>query len=120
VPLTVTVAGAVLAVAEAVKVTVLVAPVAEAGLKLALTPAGRPLADSATAPVKPPLRAMLIVLVAVPPCGTTTLEGLAASVKFGVGGVPGVGKSCVCGMICFSMPSGVLQDSVATASPPFS
>ena len=74
---------------------------------------------SATAPVKPPLRVMLMVLVAVPPCGTTTLEGLAASVKFGLG-VPGVGKSCVCGMTCFSMPSGVLQDSVATASPPFS
>jgi hypothetical protein len=52
VPVTVTVADPVVAVVEAVKVRVLV-PVVEAGLKLAVTPAGKPLAARATVPVKP-------------------------------------------------------------------
>jgi hypothetical protein len=52
VPVTVTVAGPVVAVVEAVKVRVLV-PVVDAGLKLAVTPDGKPLAARATEPVKP-------------------------------------------------------------------
>ena len=39
----------------------------EVGLKLAVTPAGRPEADSATAELKPPLTVVEIVEVPVPP-----------------------------------------------------
>ena len=66
VPVTVTVAVPVAAVAEAVKVSVLV-PVVEDGLKLAATPLGRPLALKATLPVKPLPGVTVTVLVAVPP-----------------------------------------------------
>src|SRR5262249_12801949 len=72
---TVTVAGPVVAVAEAVKVRVLLLPVAEAGLKLAVRPVGSPEADRATAAVKL-VRAMPIVLAAVAPWVTLTLAGL--------------------------------------------
>src|SRR6185436_13623284 len=61
-PLMVTVAGPVAAVADALKVTMLLVPSADAGLKLAVTPEGNPLAPRATAAVKL-VRAMLIVLV---------------------------------------------------------
>jgi hypothetical protein len=67
VPVIVTVAGPVTAVADAVKVTTLLLPVADCGLKLALTPVGKPLAVNATVPANPPVRAMAIVLVAVAP-----------------------------------------------------
>ena len=56
----------VVAVAEAVKVRVLV-PVVEAGLKLAVTPDGSPPALRATLPVKPPTGVTVMVLVPVPP-----------------------------------------------------
>src|SRR5688500_15283151 len=62
VPVTVTVAAPRVAVPEAVKVNTLLVPVAEAGLKLALTPLGNPPALNATAPVKPPVRVIAIVL----------------------------------------------------------
>jgi Mg/Co/Ni transporter MgtE len=64
VPLMVTGKVPVVAVAEAVNVTVLVAPVAGLGLAVTVTPAGWPLAASVTAPVKPPVRVMVTVLVA--------------------------------------------------------
>jgi hypothetical protein len=67
VPVIVTVAGPVTAVAEALKVTMLLLAVVDKGLKLALTPVGNPLAVNATLPAKPPVRAMAIVLVAVAP-----------------------------------------------------
>jgi hypothetical protein len=105
------------AVAVAVKVTVLLAPVVEAGLKFAVTPDGNPLALNATAPVKPPVRVIATALLAVEPL--VTLVGLAASAKSGCGGVS-VEYSCDCGMTCFSMPSGVLHARIAEASPPFS
>jgi hypothetical protein len=73
---TVTVAAPVVAVLEAVKVRVLV-PVVDVGLKLAVTPEGKPLALSATLPVNPPEGATVTVLVDVPPCATDTLAGLA-------------------------------------------
>ena len=57
----------IVAVAEAVKVTVLLVPVVEAGLKPAVTPAGNPLALNATLPVKPPTRVIVIALFAVAP-----------------------------------------------------
>jgi hypothetical protein len=119
VPVMVTVAGPSAAVAEAVKVRALLVPVVEAGLKLAVTPAGNPLAASATLPVKPPLRLIVIAVFAVEPLVTDTFAGLAESAKLGVGGAS-FEKSCDCGMICFSMPSGVLHARVAEASPPFS
>ena len=65
VPVTVTVAGPVAAAPEAVNVRVV--PVAETGLKAAVTPLGNPLAAKATAPVNPPERAMPIALEPLAP-----------------------------------------------------
>src|SRR5262245_44471469 len=83
VPLTVTVERPVVAVLEAVRVKVVLAPVVEAGEKLAVTPLGRPLAVKATLPVKPPVRVIAIVLVTLDPRLTVRLPGLAASEKSG-------------------------------------
>jgi hypothetical protein len=69
-------------VLEAVKVRVLV-PVVDAGLKLAVTPAGKPLAARATVPVKQLLDATVIVLLPVAPWATVRLAGLADSEKSG-------------------------------------
>jgi hypothetical protein len=82
-PVTVTVAAPRVALLDAVKVSVLV-PVVEAGLKAAVTPAGKPLALNATLPVNPPEGVTVIVLVVVPPCATETLDGLADKAKLGV------------------------------------
>src|SRR5262249_57169122 len=84
VPVTVTVAGPVVAVPDAVKVNVVLFPVVEAGEKLAVTPAGSPLALKATLPVNPPVRAMVSVLVTLAPRLTARLFGLADSEKPGV------------------------------------
>lgn len=72
------------AAAEAVNVKVLVAGVAvvmeaDVGLKLAVTPLGKPLTLNATLPVNPPLGVTVMALVAVPPCATLAL--VAASLK---------------------------------------
>jgi hypothetical protein len=72
VPVTVTLAAPVVAVLEAVKVTVLV-PVVDVGLKLAVTPEGRPLALRATLPVNPPEGFTVTVLVPVAPWVTVAL-----------------------------------------------
>src|SRR5262252_4715508 len=82
VPVTVTVADPVVAVVEAVKVRVL-APVVDAGLKLAVTPAGKPLAVSETLPLKPFSRLTVIVLLPVPPCFTERVAGFAVKEKSG-------------------------------------
>jgi hypothetical protein len=66
VPVTVTVAAPTVAVAEALKVNVLLLPVVDAGLNAAVTPVGSPLALSMTGSAKL-VRAMLIVLTAVLP-----------------------------------------------------
>jgi hypothetical protein len=55
------------AVADAVSVSVLELPAVEVGLKLAVTPDGKPLALSDTLLVKPFTRAMLIDLVPAVP-----------------------------------------------------
>ena len=60
VPVMVTFAGPVAAVADAVKVTTLPA-------KLAVTPVGRPLAAKVTAPLNPLIGVTVMVLVDVPP-----------------------------------------------------
>jgi len=62
----VTVALPTAAVLAAANVIVLVV-VAEAGLKLAVTPEGNPVAVNATVPVNPPSGAMVTVLVPDPP-----------------------------------------------------
>jgi len=70
----------VVALFAAVKVNVLV-PVVDEGLKLAVTPEGKPLALRATLPVNPPIAVTVMELVAVPPWATETLEGLADNEK---------------------------------------
>jgi hypothetical protein len=82
-PVIVTVAVPSVAVLDAVKVNVLV-PVVEAGLKAAVTPAGKPLALNATLPVNPPEGVTVMVLVVVPPCVTETFDRLADKAKLGV------------------------------------
>src|SRR5262249_54412533 len=84
VPRMVTVAAPTVALPDAVKLTVLL-PVVEAGLKLAVTPEGKPLTLSATLPVNPPIGVTVIELVTVPPCATETLEGFADNEKFWAG-----------------------------------
>ena len=67
VPVTVTVVAPAAAALEAVKVSVLVPVASEVGLKLAVTPLGKPLTLNATLLVNPPLGVRVTVLVAVPP-----------------------------------------------------
>jgi hypothetical protein len=77
----------VVAVLLAVNVSVeLPAPGAamEAGLKLALTPAGNPETDKETAELKPPLTVVEIVVVPELPWVTDKLAGEAPTVKSGV------------------------------------
>ena len=90
VPVIVTVDVPVAAVALAVNVTELVDVV---GLvpKLAVTPEGKPEADRVTLPVNPPEGVTVMVLLALLPCVTETLEGEAESEKFGDDG--GGGKT---------------------------
>jgi hypothetical protein len=45
------------------------------GLKLAVTPAGRPVADKAMEELKPPAWVVMIVDVPLVPCATETEEG---------------------------------------------
>jgi hypothetical protein len=61
---------------------------AEAGLKVAVTPAGRPLAVSATAPVKVPVRVIETVPVALVPGLSVTEVELSESEKSLVGVEP--------------------------------
>jgi hypothetical protein len=85
VPVMITVAGPVAAVALAVSVSLLVV-VAGFGLNAAVTPVGKPDADIVTVLVKPFRRVTVSVLVPpAPPCETVTLVGEAASEKFGDG-----------------------------------
>ena len=76
VPVTVTLAVPVFAVALDVKVNTVLD---DAGLRLnaAVTPLGKPDAEKVTLPVKPFAGVMEIVLVLVVPCTTATLLGLA-------------------------------------------
>jgi hypothetical protein len=84
----VTVAAPRVAVLEAVSVSTLLVPVVVvvAGLKLAVTPVGKPLAVKATALANPPVRVMVTVLVPLAPRFTVRLVGLAARLKSGVAG----------------------------------
>ncbi len=72
---------------DAAKVSVEVpAPVIDVGLKAAVTPVGRPLADSVTGELKPLVIASVTVEVPVPPSVTEAVAAL--SEKLGVPAVP--------------------------------
>jgi hypothetical protein len=79
VPTTVTVAAPVVAVLAAVRVRTELVPVVVvvAGLKLAVTPAGSPVALKATALANPPVRVTVIVLVPLAPVLIAKDEGAA-------------------------------------------
>jgi hypothetical protein len=82
----VTVEEPVVAVALAVRVRVdvpLPGAAIDAGAKLAVTPAGKPEAESETAELKPPLTVVEIVELPDVPCTTERVVGDALSVKFG-------------------------------------
>ena len=71
VPVTVTVAAPTVAEFEAVKVRVLPdEPVTDVGLKVAVTPEGRPVTLSAIVPLKPLMELTVTLLVALVPCST--------------------------------------------------
>jgi len=81
VPVTVTVAVPVVALALAARVKVL-DDVDAVGLKLAVTPVGRPDAENVTFPVKPLIGVTVIVLVPLLPCTTLSEDGLEDKEKF--------------------------------------
>ena len=83
VPVTVIEAAPVAAVELAVNVRTLL-PVVGLVPNAAVTPEGNPEADKLTLPVNPPDGVSVIVLVAVDPCVTLTLDGDADSEKSGV------------------------------------
>lgn len=114
VPVTVIFVVPAVAVLDAVRVNVLV-PVVDAGLKLAVTPVGRPPAARATVPLKPFNGPTVIVLLPVPPCATERLVGFAVNEKSGL--VPVTVKAMVAlwvmlplvpTMEIFVVPEGVL------------
>jgi len=82
VPLTVTFTLPIIAVLEAARVSVLLFPVVEGGLKVAVTPPGNPVALKTTLLANPPTRLMVIVVATLAPRLTVRVEGAAASVKF--------------------------------------
>src|SRR5580700_11571015 len=83
VPVIVTVALPVVAVALAVSVSTLL-PVVGFVPNDAVTPLGRPDAARVTLPLNPPASVTVIVLVPLPPCVIVRLLGEAESVKLGV------------------------------------
>src|SRR5580658_2704745 len=84
VPVMVTVAAPVVAVALAASVNTLL-PVVVLVPNVAVTPVGRPEAASVTLPVKPPMSVTAIVLVPLLPCTTLNVFGAADNVKLGAG-----------------------------------
>ena len=83
VTVTVNVPGAAALLAVNVKVNVPLV-VTDVGLKAAVTPLGRPLAESETVPVKPFCAPIVIVLGLPVPCAMLRVVGEAARVKFGL------------------------------------
>ena len=74
----------------------------DAGLKLAVTPAGRPEAERVTAELNPPEPEVEIVVLAVLPCVTDRLVGAALKAKSGL--VPGL--KTISSTACNSIPFG--------------
>ena len=91
VPLIVTAADPVAAVALAFRVSVL-DPVVLAGLNDAVTPDGSPDALNATLPLKPFCGEIVIVLVPLAPCVTFNADGASAIEKSGAGAVEETAK----------------------------
>lgn len=89
-----TVAAPVVAVPLAVSVNVLV-PVVLVGLKLAVTPLGKPEADKLTELLKPLAGVTVMVLLPLLPCWMVKLAGDAESEKFGVAAAFTVSKTVV-------------------------
>jgi len=116
VPVTVTVAAPVVAVLEAVKVTVLV-PVVDAGLKLAVTPEGKPLALNATLPVNPPAGVTVTLSVPELPWVIEIAAVVAAREKSGLGGALTVTLIAV---VAESVPLApvIVTDAVPTVAVP--
>src|SRR5262245_8523517 len=73
------------AVLDVERVRVLLAPVVEGGVKLAVTPDGNLVTLQATLRVNPPVRVMAIALVPLAPRLIVRLDGEAESEKSGVG-----------------------------------
>ena len=86
-PVTVTLTIPSAAVPDAASVSVLLVPVVDAGLNVAVTPVGSPLALIATLEAKPPLRVIVIALVPLAPRLIVKFAGFAESVKFAAIGV---------------------------------
>jgi hypothetical protein len=78
----------------------------DAGLKLTVTPAGWPDAVSATAELKPPETALVIVEVPLPPWTTETALGEAEIVKVGL---VEVGASALISPVPFGLPQPVTK-----------
>jgi hypothetical protein len=115
VPVIVTAFAPVVAVLLAVKVTVL--PVVElAGLKLAVTPVGRPDAEKLTLPLKPFVGETVIELEPLLPCATVRLLGEADSEKSAVPVEPPA--SAVISAAPFGLPQPVTRSNPATALKP--
>jgi hypothetical protein len=93
VPVIVTVAGPSVAVLDAASVRTRLSPVV--GAMLADTPVGDPLTLRSTAPVKPPLRVIVTVLVPLAPRLIVRLAGEAESAKSGAAGPGSAPKTLV-------------------------
>src|SRR5262245_53371465 len=89
------------AVADAVKFSVLLVPVVDAGLNAAVTPLGNPPALKATAEEKPPLRVIVIALVPLAPRLIVSVVGFAESVKFAASGVAGTSPELALSPLAF-------------------
>src|SRR5208282_1417053 len=78
----------------------------DVGLKLTVTPAGWPVAERATAELKPPETAVVIVDVSLPPWTTETEAGEADKVKFGL---VDVGAKALIRPVPFGLPQPVTR-----------
>lgn len=104
VPVMVTVAAPVVAVLLAVRVRIelpLAGAVIEAGLKLAVTPEGKPVAESETAELNPPTTVVNTVAVLELPCATDKVVGETVRVKSGVAGALTLSEIVV---VCVTLP----------------
>jgi hypothetical protein len=106
VPVTVTVAGPVVAVELAVSVSTLELA-EEAGLNEAVTPLGRPDAVNVTLPVNPSTSPTVMVSVALLPCVTGRLDAEDVSVKPGVDDPPLNGNWMLSSSCCLRELGGV-------------
>jgi hypothetical protein len=110
-PVIVTVALDCGAVAAAFSVSTLLALVVVAGLKEAVTPVGRPLAENPMDPVKPPRRDTAIVVVPLEPAAMLIAVGAAESVNPRT-----VRATTACAMLAPALPVMVTFETPAVAA----